>query len=128
MNTFPLAMDKHIIFCIIGFVFFMFQFFRQGFKYQVMSAVAIAATLLLYVNDSTSWRYFIGVVELILIILIFVVMTSEKKKAEQKLPASEEAATETASEETAEASAEEETAEAAEETSAEITDGEKKDE
>lgn len=82
MNTFPLALDKHIIFCIIGFVFFMFQFFRQGFKYQIMSAFAIAATLLLYINDSTAWRYAVGIFELVLIIAIFIIMSAEKKKAE----------------------------------------------
>ncbi len=83
MNTFPLAMDKHIIFCVIGFVFFMFQFFRQGFKYQIMTAFAIAATLLLYVNESTAWRYAVGIFELVLIAAIFTVMTIEKKKAEK---------------------------------------------
>lgn len=87
MNTFPLEINKHIIFCIIGFVFFMFQFFRQGFRYQVMTAFAIAATLLLYINDSTAWRYGVGILELILLIAIFIVMTIEKKKAEQKLAA-----------------------------------------
>lgn len=87
MNTFPLEINKHIIFCIIGFVFFMFQFFRQGFRYQVLTAFAIAATLLLYINDSTAWRYGVGILELILLIAIFIVMTIEKKKAEQKLAA-----------------------------------------
>lgn len=84
MNTFPLSMDKHIVFCVIGFVFFIVQFFRQGFKYQLLSAFAIAATLLLYLNDSTVWRNIVGVAELVLIILIFVIMSVEKKKAEQK--------------------------------------------
>ena len=91
MATFPLTMDKHIIFCIIGFVFFMLQFFRQGFKYQIISAFAIAGTLLLYVNDSTAWRYAVGVIELILIIAIFTVMTIEKKKEEQKQLAAQKA-------------------------------------
>ena len=91
MATFPLTMDKHIIFCIIGFVFFILQFFRQGFKYQIISAFAIAGTLLLYLNDSTAWRYAVGVLELILIIVIFTVMTIEKKKEEQKLLAAQKA-------------------------------------
>lgn len=95
MNTFPLEINKHIIFCIIGFVFFMFQFFRQGFRYQVMTAFAIAATLLLYINDSTAWRYGVGILELILLIAIFIVMTIEKKKAEQKLAAAAATASDT---------------------------------
>lgn len=97
MNTFPLDMDKHIVFCIVGILFFLFQFFRQGFKYQLMTAFAIGATLLLYVNDSTAWRYIIGAAELVLIIAIFIVMSIEKKKAEQK---AESAAKAVSSEET----------------------------
>lgn len=84
MNTFPLEMSKHILFCAIGIIFFLFQFFRQGFKYQIMSAAAIGATLLLYINDSTAWRYTVGVLELVLIIAIFIVMSVEKKNAEKK--------------------------------------------
>ena len=91
MATFPLTMDKHIIFCIIGFVFFILQFFRQGFKYQIISAFAIAGTLLLYINDSSAWRYGVGALELVLVILIFTVMTIEKKKEEQKMLAAKQA-------------------------------------
>ena len=91
MATFPLTMDKHIIFCIIGFVFFILQFFRQGFKYQIISAFAIAGTLLLYINDSAAWRYAVGALELVLVILIFTVMTIEKKKEEQKMLAAKQA-------------------------------------
>lgn len=84
MNTFPLVFEKHVAFCVIGFLFFVIQFFRQGFKYQLVTAVAIASTLLLYINDSTTWRYAVGVLELVLLILIFILSSSEKKKAEQK--------------------------------------------
>ncbi|MBR3025798.1 MAG: hypothetical protein IKN85_08295 [Oscillospiraceae bacterium] len=104
MATFPLNTDKHIIFCIIGFVFFMLQFFRQGYKYQIISAFAIASTLLLYVNDSPAWRYAVGIIELILIIAIFVVMSVEKKKEElkAKVEAAAKAAAENAEADTAE--------------------------
>lgn len=84
MTTFPLTMDKHIAFCVIGFIFFIIQFFRQHYKYQLISAFAIAGTLLLYISDSHKWRYGVGILELVLIIAIFVVMSVEKKKAEQK--------------------------------------------
>ncbi|WP_044976265.1 hypothetical protein [Ruminococcus sp. HUN007] len=92
MNTFPLELNKHIVFCIIGFIFFMIQFFRQGYKYQIISAFAIASTLLLYVNASLTWRYALGIVELIMVIAIFVVMSVEKKKEEQKAEAAKAAA------------------------------------
>ncbi len=84
MNTFPLEFSKHIIFCIIGVAFFLFQYYRQGFKYQLLTAAAIGSTLLLYINDSNIWRYTVGIFEAVLIILIFIIMSSEKKKAAAK--------------------------------------------
>ena len=84
MNTFPLEFSKHIMFCIIGGVFFLFQYYRQGFKYQLISAASIAGTLLLYINDSETWRYIVGIIELLLIILVFITMSKEKKKTENQ--------------------------------------------
>lgn len=84
MNIFPLELKKHIIFCIIGVVFFLFQYFRQGYKYQVITAGAIASTLLLYISSSNIWRYTVGIIEAIAVIAIFIIMSNEKKKAEQK--------------------------------------------
>ncbi len=81
MNTFPLEFSKHVIFCIIGVLFFVLQYFRQGYKYQLITAAAILGTMLLYVNSSNAWRYGVGILEAILIIVIFVVMSIEKKNA-----------------------------------------------
>ncbi len=85
-NKFPLAFTPHLIFCIFGSLFFIFQFIRQKKAYQVTTAVAIAATLLLYVGDYEIMRPAIGIVELVLIILIFVLMflASKKEKALEK--------------------------------------------
>ena len=91
MNTFPLTFEKHVAFCVIGFIFFVIQFFRQGFKYQLVTGIAIASTLLLYINESTTWRYAVGVLELVLLLLIFILMATEKKKAEQKALEAEKA-------------------------------------
>lgn len=81
MNTFPLEFSKHVIFCVIGVLFFVLQYFRQGYKYQLITAAAILGTMLLYVNQSDMWRYGVGIFEAILIVIIFIVMSVEKKKA-----------------------------------------------
>ena len=49
-----------------------------------MTAAAIGMTLLLYINDSTTWRYIVGIAEAVLIVAIFITMSAEKKKAEKK--------------------------------------------
>lgn len=81
MNTFPLEFSKHILFCIIGGAFFLFQYYRQGYRYQLLTAGAIGCTLLLYINDSTTWRYIVGVLELLLLVIIFATMSKDRKKA-----------------------------------------------
>lgn len=85
-NKFPLAPKPHAVFCIIGTAFFIFQFIRQRKAYQLTTAVAIAATLLLYVGDYEIMRPAVGIAELVLIILIFVLMflASRKEKALEK--------------------------------------------
>ncbi|MDO5559293.1 MAG: hypothetical protein Q4F95_06800 [Oscillospiraceae bacterium] len=84
MYTFPLEFHKHLIFCIIGVAFFLWQYFRQGYKYQLITAGAIASTFLLYLNDSLIFRYSVGILEGIAVIIIFITMSSEKKKEEQE--------------------------------------------
>lgn len=82
-NKFPLAFTPHLIFCIFGALFFVFQYARQRKAYQITTAIAIAATLLLYVGDYTVMRPAVGIIELVLVILIFVLMflASKKEKA-----------------------------------------------
>ncbi len=85
-NKFPLDFWPHVIFCVVGALFFIFQFIRQKKAYQITTAVAIAATLLLYVGDYEIMRPAVGVIELVLIVLIFVLMflASRKEKALEK--------------------------------------------
>lgn len=94
MNTFPLEFSKHIVFCLIGGGFFLFQYFRQGFKYQLMSAIAICMTLLLYINDSIIWRYIVGIAEAVMIAAILITMSVERKKEAAAKEEAEKAASE----------------------------------
>lgn len=96
MNSFPLEFTNHIRFCIIGIAFFLVQYARQGFKYQLLSAAAIGMTLLLYISDNEIFRNAIGIIELIIIIAIFILSSSEKKKLEKEKKEKEvQASTET---------------------------------
>jgi|APHig6443717817_1056837.scaffolds.fasta_scaffold07476_5 hypothetical protein len=78
-NTFPLSLTTHIVFCIISAIFFAIQYYRQGYKYQILSIFAIGATMLLYLSQNKMFFYGIGIAELIMVILIFVIMSIEKK-------------------------------------------------
>lgn len=108
---FPLAVPKHVGFCIIALVFFAFQFFRQHYKYQLIMAIAAPLTLLVYATQpladaiggngifgqQKTWFYGVGLLELILLLgAIYFLFTERKRKEreeERALAAAEAAAT-----------------------------------
>ena len=48
-TVFPLPFQSHLIFCVIATIFFVIQFIRMRRMYQLVFAVAVPATLLLYI-------------------------------------------------------------------------------
>ncbi len=82
---FPLAFREHLIFGIVGVVFFLFQYYRLKRNYQVLMALAIGATFLLYLGKSM--HNIIGIVELVLMTLVVVSLVKdsidEKKKKKE---------------------------------------------
>lgn len=79
---FPLAFKEHLIFGIVGVVFFLFQYYRLKRNYQVLMALAIGATFLLYLGKSM--HNIVGIIELVLMTLVVVSLIKdsidEKKK------------------------------------------------
>jgi hypothetical protein len=71
-NIFPLPFSMHLVFALIAFAVFMFQFWRLKRPYQIIMALAVPATLLLYISDSKAWFYTIGVIEAVLIVAAIV--------------------------------------------------------
>ena len=84
-NIFPLPFNTHLIFCIISVAFFLFQYFRSGYKYQILMAFAVPATLLIYVSNNKIFFYAIGLFELIMLILVAISIANEKKRMKKKL-------------------------------------------
>lgn len=79
-NIFPLPFTVHLVFSCIAFLFFIFQFTRVKHKYQLIMAVAVPATLLLYVNSSKTWFYILGIAEFILMAGALITAIIEKRK------------------------------------------------
>ena len=86
---FPLNFQTHIVFVIIGALFYLLQFYRTRHVYQALMAVAIAATLLIYISDTLF--IITGFLELFLIIAVFILLAklrsaeAKAEKAERKL-------------------------------------------
>lgn len=68
INVFPLPFNIHLIFVILAVILFAVQYYRCRRTYQLLVMIAIPATLLLYINESTAWHYTMGAVEAILLI------------------------------------------------------------
>lgn len=79
-TVFPLTFQSHMIFCIIAVAFFIFQYARLKYSYQLMTVFAILATLLLYINDSQMVFYGVGIFELIMLITIGISISLTRRK------------------------------------------------
>ncbi len=79
-NIFPLPFGIHLVFVCIAIVLFIVRFAREKRLYQALMGVAVALTLLLYMNTSKVWYNILGVIELVLIVSAFVSTIKDKKK------------------------------------------------
>ncbi len=71
-NLFPFPFGLHLAFCAIALIFFGWRFSVQKKPFQVIFAIAIPLSLAIWLNDSKTWFYIIGLVELILILAALV--------------------------------------------------------
>ena len=82
-TVFPLSFSSHVIFCVIAVLFFLIQYIRLRYTYQLLTIFAVAGTMLLYLNDSQTFFYGVGLYELVMMILI-AIFISKQKKANEK--------------------------------------------
>lgn len=87
---FPFPLPFHIIFSIVGVIFFLIQYARKKLVYQLLVAFAIPSTLLVYFcNDKLTFTL-LGLEELIMLILICVFLAKAKKLEDDKKEKTEE--------------------------------------
>ena len=93
---FPIGQDKHLIFCILATLLFVLQFLRTKRWYQLVMAIAIPASMLIYVQPENKYIYYaVGVLEAVLLLLALIlniVQSAKTAKAEKLAKAETEAA------------------------------------
>ena len=90
-TTFPLPLAYHIVLCVLGCVFFLAQFIRLKTPYQLMMAIAMPASLLIYIQpESRTLFYTIGLLvalDLLLALVISLIQRfrhPQEKKSDQQ--------------------------------------------
>lgn len=87
-TLFPVSADKHIIFCIIATILFLLQFVRTKRWYQLLMAIAVPCSLLIYINPENEYIYYgIGVMEgvmLLAALVLNIVQSYRIAKAEKQ--------------------------------------------
>ncbi|MDE5855339.1 MAG: hypothetical protein K2H19_09825 [Ruminococcus sp.] len=71
-SLFPFPFPLHLIFCAIGLFFFIYRFATDKKPFQLIMALAIPFSLSLWISDSRTWFYAVGLIELILTLIAFI--------------------------------------------------------
>lgn len=84
-STFPISFTYHLIFCLIAGAFFVVQFIRLRRPYQLLLAVGIVASLLIYIGGEHNkvWFHTVGIFELVLLLGAIVLSIIARKKEKQ---------------------------------------------
>ncbi len=88
-NLFPFPFKIHLIFCIVGFFFFIIRFIYDKKPYQAILALAIPFSMTLWLSDSRVWFYTVGIIELVLILaasissIVYNIKHPQPKEAEK---------------------------------------------
>ena len=89
-TIFPFSFQLHLALAVISVIFFSYRFAVQKKPFQLIFAIAVPFSLLLWISNNKTLFYTVGIVELILIVTalftsIFVKpMTAEEKASSDK--------------------------------------------
>lgn len=84
-NLFPFPFPFHLVFAVFSFIFFIVSFFRYRKPYQLLFAVGIPLSLLLWLAEENRNLYYgVGILELIILLLALItsIICKPKKKEE----------------------------------------------
>ena len=71
-TLFPFPFNMHLIFACLAAIFFVYRFIVQRLPYQLIMAIAVLASLLIWVSESRTLFYAVGIIEAVLILAALV--------------------------------------------------------
>ena len=82
-TIFPFPFAMHITLAVISVIFFTYRFMVQKKPFQLIFAIAVPLSLLLWVSNNKTLFYSLGAIELVLILLAFITSIVCKPKKEE---------------------------------------------
>ena len=79
-NLFPFPFQHHLIFCCVALVFFGYLYMKYKKPHQLIMAIAIPFSLVLWISTSRVLFYAVGIIEVILLITALVLNIIHRKK------------------------------------------------
>lgn len=79
-SLFPFPFGLHLMFCIVSLIFFVFRFVKGKSPYQLIMAVAIPFSLIIWLSSSKTLFYTVGIVEAVLLVTAFITSIVCRKK------------------------------------------------
>ena len=79
-NLFPFPFQHHLIFCCVALVFFGYLYMKYKKSHQLIMAVAIPFSLVLWISTNRVLFYAVGIIEVILLITALVLNIIHRKK------------------------------------------------
>jgi len=86
-NLFPFPFHVHLIFSMISTLFFFAMYNKYHKPYQLLMGFAVPISLVIWLSESKSLFYGVGIIELILLFasfLITIILKIKNKKAKQR--------------------------------------------
>ena len=79
-TLFPFPFQHHLIFCCVALVFFGYLYMKYKKPHQLIMAIAIPFSLVLWISTSRVLFYAVGIIEVILLITALVLNIIHRKK------------------------------------------------
>lgn len=82
-SLFPFPFPHHLIFCCLALVFFGYLYAKYKKPHQLIMAIAIPFSLVIWISSNRTLFYAVGIIEVLLMITALVLNIMHRKKYPQ---------------------------------------------
>ncbi len=79
-NLFPFPFPHHLVFCCIALIFFGYMYMKYRKPHQLVMAIAIPFSLVIWVSTSRTLFYAVGIIEVLLLLTALILNIVYRKR------------------------------------------------